>query len=112
VAMPKKGKTSLKEKPESQLAHFFHRNGCMRVPNETRYLKEGSQKYKKGYEIRLVAQTETELKQIGRLLKQAGFRAGKPYQKGNQMVLPIYGKQEVEKFQQLLSSTESLDLAD
>ncbi len=95
----------MNQEPEAQLAYFFYRNGCLRLPNATRR-KEGSQKYKKGYELRLVAQTKNELKQIRRLLQQMGFKLGKPYQKGRQTVQPVYGKQAVEQFCNLLAQLE------
>jgi hypothetical protein len=92
-----------KQKPEARLAYFFHRNGYLRLPDQARRRQEGSRKYKKGYEVRLVARSEVELKQMTSLLRQVGLKAGRPYQKGKQKVQPIYGKQAVERFGQLLS---------
>lgn len=102
------GKT---QKPEIQLAQFFHRNGCMRLPNETRRQEEGPRKYKKGYEIRLVARNEAELEELGRLLQEAGFKLGRPYQKGKQTVQPIYGRQAIERFRQMMSQVEAAQQA-
>jgi hypothetical protein len=104
-------KKTTSDSAEVQLAQIFHRNGCMRLPDETRQLKEGHTKYKKGYEIRLVAETKTELNQIRRLLKQLGFTPGSPYEKGYQIVQPIYGKEAAVKFGEILLSHEEADYA-
>ena len=78
------------------LSQLFHRNGCVRVP-DSKLRKVGSQTYKRGFELRFVARSETELKQINRLLRDAGFKPGKPYQKGRQNVQPVYGRETVKK---------------
>jgi hypothetical protein len=85
----------------TQLRYFFHRNGCLRAPNIARRKKEG-QDYKKGYEIRFVAQNEEELLKIRSLLSEVGFKSGKPYSKGSQFVQPVYGKNSYEKFRKFI----------
>jgi hypothetical protein len=94
------------QRPQLLLAHFFRRNGCIRLPNYKRRKREG-QKYKKGYELRLVARTANELKQIRHLLRQTGFTMGKPYQKGRQIVQPIYGKWMVDRFRKMLTQVKA-----
>lgn len=84
-------------RPEEMLILFFQRNGCVRLVDEKRR-KELGQKYKKGYEVRLVANSKEELENIRQLLKQSGFKAGKPYKKHLQFVQPVYGKLAVEWF--------------
>ena len=85
------------------LITFFEKNGCVRVVDEKRR-KELGQKYKKGYEVRLVASSEEELENIRQLLQQSGFNLGKPYlkrvqyKKRVQFVQPIYGKLAVDWF--------------
>src|SRR5574337_136091 len=98
----KKINTKRKRNNPSQLVFFFKRNGHFRIPDKKRK-KEGSQVYKKGYEIRLLAATKTELKIINLLLKKSGFKPGKPFEKGNQFVQPVYGKQAVKEFRHLLA---------
>ena len=83
------------------LSQLFHRNGCVRIP-DPKLRKDGGQTYKKGFEVRFVARSETELKQINRLLRRAGFKPGKPYQKGRQTVQPIYGRTTVKKLCEVL----------
>ena len=81
-----------------QLKQFFRRNGYVRLPNSERREQLGSQKYKKGYEVRLVAKMPGELRHIRSLLRQAGFKAGNAFFKGKQIIQPIYGKAAVEWF--------------
>ena len=83
--------------PEGLLRQAFRRSGYVRVANQTRR-KEMGQKYKKGYEVRLVGKTRAELTQIRRLLRRVGFKAGKPFEKHSRIVQPIYGKAAVEWF--------------
>ena len=82
---------------ERLLITFFERNGFVRLVNEKRREQEG-QKYKKGYEVRLVAYSEEELKNMRQLLLHVGFKAGKSYKKHRQIIQPIYGKTAVEWF--------------
>lgn len=95
---PKKAKKSTVKK----LADFFLRNGYLRVPSEKKSKKS---KYadKKGYEIRFVARNKKELSEMKSLLKDAGFKAGKPFDKFNQYVLPVYGKEQFFRFKNLLA---------
>jgi hypothetical protein len=88
------------------LAEFFHRNGYVRRQNPQRFKREGSQKYKKGFEVRLVAGSKSELALIRRALRKVGFRRGKPFPKGKQIIQPLYGREQVARF---LSLVDCLD---
>ena len=80
----------------ARLAQLYTRNGCLRAPNPMR-LNDPS--YKKGYEIRLVADDKIELRHIRSALEQAGFELAKAYAKNEfQWVQPIYGREQVEQF--------------
>ncbi len=103
-------KKTTNDSAEVQLTQLFCRNGCLRLPNETRQ-QEGHAKYKKGYEVRLVAYSKTELNKIRRLLRQTGFDLGNPYQKGPRMVQPVYGKEAAAKFGEILLAHEEADIA-
>lgn len=87
---------------QTQLKYFFERNGYLRLPDLVRQEQEGHSTYKKGYELRLVAFNETELGEIRDLLGQAGFRLAKPHIKVNRIIQPVYGKQAVERFCELI----------
>jgi hypothetical protein len=81
-----------------RLARFFERNGYARWQASRRVEEEGWQRYKKGDEVRLVANSAAELKVIRALLRAAGFRPGRPFAKGRQYRQPLYGRQVVVAF--------------
>lgn len=95
----------LKEKKliESRLIQYFQRNGYFRIPDEELRERRGED-YKKGYEIRFVANDERELSKINSHLRKAGFKRGKSFEKNNKFVLPVYGREAVEKFRKILSA--------
>jgi len=80
------------------LAWYYRRNGYVRRQDAERVANEGSQQYKKGDEVRLVARTVKELRLVRRLLREAGFRPGRPFRMGRQYRQPIYGRQAVSRF--------------
>jgi hypothetical protein len=97
-------KQKRKVTPQSQLVEYYRRNGYMRIPDDGRRGDEGSTVYKKGYEIRLVARTKTELAAIRKLLREAGLKAGKPFPKAQQTVQPIYGKAAMDQFNEWIEA--------
>lgn len=84
------------------LARFFRRNGYFRIPDKKLHVKLGED-YKRGYEVRLVANDRKELKEINSLLTETGFKTGKPFKKNNKYVQPVYGKESVQKFKSILN---------
>jgi hypothetical protein len=82
----------------AELARFFTRNGYVRRQNQRRLDEEGYMRYKKGDEVRLVAENRGELARIRSLLLRAGFRPGSPFVKGRQFRQPVYGRGEVRRF--------------
>lgn len=92
-----------------ELTALFRRNGCVRRHDATRYARQGCMKYKKGEEIRLVANGAEERVRIQRLLKCAGFKAGRPFRKSperTQICIPIYGREQVTAFLSMAEETE------
>ncbi len=81
----------------ARLAQLFERNGYVRLPHEERRRELGS-KYEKGWEVRLVLNTQSELDEVRPLLERMGLKPGRPVKKSNQWVQPIYGKQAVDLF--------------
>lgn len=69
----------------------------MRTPRDKQRREIGVE-YKKGWEARLVLRSEEELHYARRLLKQAGFKAGRPFKKTRQWAQPVYGKDAVAFF--------------
>lgn len=86
------------ERPEILLVQLFRRNGYVRLPDLYKRKQMTSQRYKKGYEVRLMVKDQNELKQIRQWLIAAGFKPGKPFEKGKQLIQPIYGKLALERF--------------
>ena len=86
------------------LSHFFQRNGYARHPKATRQSEEGSAKYKKGAEIRLVLKSQAEVDAAYHALIQLALKPGAPFAKAKQLVLPIYGKKKVTRFLQIMES--------
>lgn len=86
----------------AELRRLFRRNGYVRWPRRERMEKEDSQSYRKGYEVRLAANSEDELDYIQGLLREAGFRVARPFRKGRQHRQPIYGTRQVSRFLALM----------
>jgi hypothetical protein len=80
---------------------LFRRNGYVRSVNPVRRLVNG-RLYKKGAEVRLVAESKAELAEIRRLLRRAGFKRARPFAKARQWRQPIYGVAEVARFLSLI----------
>ncbi|GMU96041.1 hypothetical protein [Ignavibacterium album] len=97
VAQPPKVKKAVVKK----IADYFKRNGYFRLPDEKPLKKNSTSK--KGYEIRFVAKDKKELGEMKSLLKEIGLMPGKPFDKFNQFVLPVYGKEKYLRFRNLLS---------
>ena len=87
----------MRKSSTQNLVELFRRNGYFRIPDDGR-IDKGSKRYKKGYEVRLVASDEIELAKIRSMLKRAGLKSGSPFRKANQYVQPVYGKEAFEKF--------------
>jgi hypothetical protein len=90
-----------------RLSAYYLRNGYVRRQNEKRKTREGHKRYKKGGEVRLLAKSIDELRCMRLFLKMADFKPGLPFSKGRQYCQPIYGKQEVERFLQMVNSVSN-----
>ena len=99
---PKKSSTTiLPAKSLARLRELFGRNGYILRQDPDRVVT-GQRVYKKGDEVRMVAENRTELTEIRRLLKQAGFKMGRPFTKGAQFRQPIYGRDQTDRFAKLM----------
>lgn len=85
----------------NRLRELFKRNGYVRLQDPDRVASEG-RAYKKGDEVRMVADNRTELMEIRRLLKAGGFKMGRPFAKSKQFRQPIYGREQVARFLSLM----------
>lgn len=94
-----------------QLAEFFHRNGYVRQVNIERRVELTAQVYKKGDEVRLVANSLDELAVIQQLLSAAKFKFGNAFQKRQQYRQPIYGRAEVARFLSMVEKSDTSGVA-
>ena len=78
------------------LVELFERNGCVRTP-DFKKRKRLRERYKKGYEIRFIANTKSELRLVRRLLRRLHLKPGRPHVKRTQFVQPVYGKATVQR---------------
>lgn len=90
---------------KSRLRFFYRRNGYTRWQHADRVEHEGSQVYKKGDEVRLVANDADELALIRDLLVEAGFRPGRPFTRSRQYRQPLYGRESVARFLALVGAS-------
>lgn len=84
------------EEPEVALKQFFLQRGFVRIPDKER--RAISVEYKKGWEVRLIIITVTELIVIRRWLGHVGLKPGKPYRRHSRIIQPIYGKAAIKWF--------------
>ncbi|MBI4878863.1 MAG: hypothetical protein HY812_04270 [Planctomycetes bacterium] len=89
------------------LGWYFRRNGYVRRQNAKRVAKEGWQQYKKGDEVRLVANSAVELRILRRLVVQVGLKPGRAFRKGRQYRLPIYGREAVARFLEIIEEEDA-----
>ena len=89
----------------SQLAERFRDGGYVRRRDPVRTEEEG-RLYKKGAEVRFVARSQAELRDIRRLLRQAGFPVKHAFKKNNQWRQPLYGVKAVARFLAAVESQE------
>jgi hypothetical protein len=80
-----------------RLTFYFARNGYLRGQSNDR-LDEGHEAYKKGWEVRLVLHSSSEVDEVRRLIERAGMRPGKVFQKHQCWIQPIYGRDAVMRF--------------
>ena len=85
-----------------KLAWYFRRNGYLRRQKASRVASDGWERYKKGDELRLVAESAQELQILRDLLVKAGLKPGEPFRKGRQFRQPVYGRQAVARFLELI----------
>ncbi len=80
------------------VADLFGRPGYVRVPNAERHERDGHRRYKKGWEVRLIAVGEAEVELLERMAVRLNYVPGAPFRKAGQWVVPIYGLTAVRAF--------------
>ncbi len=94
-----------------ELVRYFLRDGYVRSPVIAR-LSEGPRQYKKGHEVRIVADSNLELAQIGELIESVGLPKGKPFMKHSKLIQPMYGKEAAKSILTWLSHVLPEQIAD
>jgi hypothetical protein len=102
-------KVRIPARARRELRWYFARNGYVRLQDPKRLARDGYMGYKKGDEVRLSVNDARELRDLRTLLVEAGFNPGSPYAKGRQLRQPIYGREAVRRFLQLLGVPENLE---
>lgn len=98
-------RASITDEQIAWLVSVYRRNGYVRRQNTERLETEG-RSYKKGEEVRLVADSKEELTQIRCVLRLAGFKPGWPFPKAKQFRQPVYGKDQVTRFLEWIDEHE------
>jgi len=88
------------------LARAFRLRGYVRRQDKRRLTREGYMRYKKGDEVRLMANSAAEVMLLQRLLRRAGFKPGRAFSKGRQYRQPIYGREQVRRFLEMVNAPE------
>lgn len=96
---------------ERALARWFiDRSGHVRTPHLDRRKDLGPgwhTTYKKGWEARLIAASHEELAGIRSLLRQCGFKVGRPFAKSAHWAQPVYGRDQVKRLIALVERERS-----
>ncbi len=80
---------------------YYAEGGRVRNRIEKRVLRESKkQKYKKGFEVRIVVEDDTEYQELIQALCICDITAGRPYAHHSYWIVPIYGKKQVEWFEE------------
>ncbi|MDX9719673.1 MAG: hypothetical protein RBU37_02930 [Myxococcota bacterium] len=85
------------EQAEQYLVERFRHNVQIRTLDEEARARLGS-RYKKGYEVRLLAGDDDDLQLIRSLIQRVGLKVARPFKKRDRWVQPLYGKQAVDWF--------------
>ncbi|GAB6091083.1 hypothetical protein [Spirochaeta dissipatitropha] len=99
-----------KEQAKKEIAAIFLRNGYVRLQKPERQKQEGSQVYKKGSEVRLLAKNSDELDSILQMLEVLEISPGKPFKKARQTCIPLYSKKQVARFMELIAPYITTDV--
>jgi len=93
---PQRGRAAAKAKPAAELVRAFAERGYVRV-RAPRTTQQGATSHK-GYEVRIPVRDNAAARRLAKLIREVGFRPGKPYTAGTRVVVPVYGRAAVESF--------------
>lgn len=75
----------------------FLRTGYIRWRDPKKLSRQTRQAYKKGYEIRFPVESRAEQRALVAALRALDIEPGRPFQKHSRIVVPVYGKDQVER---------------
>lgn len=81
---------------KDRLADLLRAGGYFRTPNRERRQRD-ELRYKKGWEVRLVVDSEDELAAVRQSLVRLGVAPGAPFRKHHRIVQPVYSRAAVEQ---------------
>ncbi len=87
--------------PRSIIRAAYARSGWIQSPPDPKMRRKKKAKYRRGYEARLSV-PPADLARVLRSLKALGFSPGSHYEKANCIRIPIYGKEQVARFVELV----------
>jgi len=76
----------------AKVVELFKQCGYVRTPPSVGPGEPGRAGSHHGYEVRFMAHNRDECQKIVRLLKTCGIKPGKPFNKGRQWRVPVYGR--------------------
>ena len=85
-----------------RLIALVRERGYFRVASAAKR-KKRKLKYKRGWETRIPAEDKAEAQTIQQIIRDAGFKPGRPFQKHNQFIVPLYGKEPTLRLQEIVS---------
>jgi hypothetical protein len=81
-----------------RLRDLFLRTGYVRRYHPSVRRKVGSERYKKGFEVRLTLHSLREARAVAGWLRQVGLKPGRAYSKHGKVIQPVYGRAALEWF--------------
>jgi hypothetical protein len=76
----------------AKVVELFKHCGYLRTPPSVGSHEPGRAGSHRGYEVRFMAHNRDECQKIVRLLKACRIKPGKPFNKGRQWRVPVYGR--------------------
>lgn len=88
------------------LMEIFIRNGYVRIKDESKLKANGSNSYKKGYEIRFLPKDDIESERLQTAISTLNFYVSKTFMKHGRVVQPLYGKDITLEFRDLQTNPD------
>jgi len=87
----------------ARLREWFNESGWVQGRPDAALRARYPNTYKRGYEVRLSAPLAAA-PGLTRLLRRAGFKPGAPFRKGTRVIVPLYGREQTQRFLKVVNS--------